>query len=78
MEYQQLVYGLRSDVQVINVFFIAPENLTAVIERSLRAGRAVYATFRQGLPVERVQIVSTGSDYQLLERRRYLWTELTE
>jgi hypothetical protein len=78
MEYQQLVYGLRPDVQVINVFFISPDDLTALIGRSLRTGRAVYATYRQGLPVERFRVVANGDGYQLIERRRMSWTEFVE
>ena len=78
MEFQQLVYGLRPDVKVINVFFISPEDLEALIERSLDAGRAVYTTYRQGLPIDRFYVVSEGSDYQLFDRRRYPWMEFPE
>ncbi len=78
MEYQQLVYGLRPDVQVINVFFINPDDLAALIGRSLRTGRAVYATYRQGLPAERFRVVAVGDDYQLIERRRMTWIDFVE
>jgi hypothetical protein len=78
MQYQQLVYGLRPDVQVINVFFISPDDLMAFIGRSLAMGRPVYASYRQGLPVERFRIAALGGDYQLLESRRFTWTGLVE
>lgn len=78
MQYQQLVYGLRPDVQVVNVFFISPDDLTAFIGHSLALGRPVYATYRQSLPVERFRVAALGGDYQLLERRRLTWTGLVE
>ena len=78
MEYQQLVHGLRTDVQVLNVFFITPDNLATLIDDSLRSGRAVYATYRQGLPVERFYTAPHGGDYQLFEYRRYPWRRFPE
>lgn len=78
MQYQQIVHGLRPDVQVINVFFISPDDLAALIGRNLRTGRAVYATYRQGLPLERFRVVVVGDDYQLIERRRMTWIDFAE
>lgn len=78
MQYQQLVHGLRPDVQVVNVFFINSDDLAAFIGRSLHMGRPVYAAYRRGLPVDRYQVVATGDDYQLLERRRSTWIDFGE
>jgi hypothetical protein len=78
MEYQQLVNGLRRDVQVMNVFFISPDDLAAFIGRSLRIGRPVYATYRHGLPVEHFRVIATGDDYQLFQRRRTTWIDFAE
>ncbi|MEZ4770886.1 MAG: DUF2723 domain-containing protein [Caldilineales bacterium] len=68
MHYQQLVNGLRVDVSVINVFFISPEDLNTLIDDSLAEGRAVYATYSSGLPLDRVRLASIGSDFQLTPR----------
>jgi len=68
MHYQQLVNGLRKDVAVINVFFIAPQDLETLIDASLAGGRAVYATYSSGLPLDRVKLAAAGDDFQLLLR----------
>ena len=68
MHYQQLVKGLRADVTVVNVFFISPEDLETLIDDSLDSGRAVYATYSSGLPLDRIRLASVGSDFQLLPR----------
>lgn len=78
MQYQQLVHGLRPDVQVVNVFFISHDDLAAFIGHSLDIGRPVYAAYRRGLPVERYRVVATGDDYQLFERRRSTWIDFGE
>ena len=68
MHYQQLVNGLRTDVAVINVFFISPEDLETLIDDSLAGRRAVYATYSSGLPLDRVKLEAVGSDFQLVPR----------
>ncbi|MCB0234731.1 MAG: hypothetical protein KDG58_11005, partial [Anaerolineae bacterium] len=65
MHYQQIVNDLRTDVTVINAFFISPENLKTLIEDSLAGGRAVYATYSSGLPLDHVQLVAAGDEFQL-------------
>ena len=69
MHYQQIVNDLRTDVTVINAFFISPENLKTLIEDSLAGGRAVYATYSSGLPLDHVQLVAAGDEFQLVPKR---------
>lgn len=68
MHYQQIVNGLRTDVTVINAFFISPENLETLIDDWLAGGRAVYATYSSGLPLDRIKLVAAGDDFQLVPR----------
>ena len=68
MRYQQVVNGVRNDVTVINAFFISPADLDTLIADSLASGRAVYATYSGGLPLDRVKLVAAGDDYQLVTR----------
>ena len=68
MHYQQIVNGVRTDVTVINAFFISPEDLETLIDDSLAGGRAVYATYSSGLPLDRIKLVAAGDDFQLVPR----------
>lgn len=68
MHYQQIVNGLRRDVTVVNAFFISPDDQETLINRSLAGGRAVYATFSSGLPLDQIRLKPAGDDFQLVRR----------
>lgn len=68
MHYQQIVHGVRTDVTVINAFFISPRDLRALVIRALIDGRAIYTTDSAGLPLDLVRLRAVGDDYRLVRR----------
>jgi hypothetical protein len=68
MRYFQLVEGLRPDVQVINRFFVPPENEAPLISAVLRQQRPVYATFEDVALTADYRFLPLDDGYQLKAR----------
>ncbi len=68
LQYLQTVHGLRSDVTVINTFFITPDSLTMLVDRAMANGRAVYATHLPPILAARYRFISVDHGLQILPR----------
>ena len=69
MRYHQIVAGLRPDVEVVNRFFIAPADLTGLIQRRLDGGRTVYSTYELLMLPPQFVAQKNGSGYHILLRK---------
>ncbi len=65
MQYQQVVNRYRTDVDVINLFFMHPGNLEEFIEYAIGNNRPVYAAFEIPGLEDRFEISKVDHGYQM-------------
>jgi hypothetical protein len=69
MRYHQIVRGLRRDVEVVNLFFITPDDLAALLAYRLDAKGTVYSTTELSIPSTLFLFQEAGEGYRILHRR---------
>jgi hypothetical protein len=71
MRYHQIVRGLRRDVTVVNLFFITPDTLSALLVYQLDGRGSAYSTIPLLIPAGPFLFEEVGGGYRILPRKFY-------
>jgi hypothetical protein len=70
MRYHQMVRGVRPDVEVINLFFVTPDTLAALLTYKLETSHIVYSTVEVALPAGLFLLQEPDESYRILSQKK--------